>query len=80
MAADQIEPMGALAFPRDDASVERFCKEKLAELHREYSERCQPFIDVLVKLEMAKPPKPVITGDHVYYLSEVPKKEMLDGR
>jgi hypothetical protein len=76
MAADHIEAMSDLFVPRDPESLERYCKEKLDELQREYTERCKPYIDVLVKIEMTKPPKPIYMkiSDTTYYLAQYPKE------
>ena len=39
---------------------ERYLRKQLAELHREYQERARPIIDALVRIEVAKPPRPII--------------------
>jgi hypothetical protein len=35
-------------------------REKLAQLHSEYSAKVQPIVDELVAIEAAKPPRPII--------------------
>lgn len=42
--------------PSREPKTERDVRQALADLHREYQERCQPFVDILVKIEANKPP------------------------
>ena len=39
---------------------ERFLRERIADLHREYAAAVRPYVETLVKLEAAKPPPPII--------------------
>lgn len=38
---------------------ERFVREQIAAIHREYNDRIKPWIDQLVRIESLKPPKPI---------------------
>lgn len=40
--------------------IEEDAKRQLAELHREYQQRAQPLIDILVKVYSLRPPAPII--------------------
>ena len=38
------------------ADEEEFLRDRIAQLHREYQEAIQPYLDQLVRLESMKPP------------------------
>lgn len=40
--------------------TERDCIARLAELDREYRERCKPYVDALVRIRGMRPPPPLI--------------------
>jgi hypothetical protein len=54
---------------------ETFLRIRLAELHQDYLERCQPFFKRLAAIESLKPPKPFfITKEQAIEFNLLPKE------
>jgi hypothetical protein len=57
--SDQLEVPPYFHVPHDIDEAERVIKQRLADLHREYTELCRPYFQMLTKIEMMRPARPV---------------------